>query len=81
MKLGGMILISLEDMKESCAVIRGFSFFFPFAYEREGKRDRGERKQKKMRGGWRETDNRTYCGRNMETASRVRLGAGSLGVR
>lgn len=46
MKLGGMILISLEGMKESCAVIRGFSFF-SFRTRGREKRDRGERKQKK----------------------------------
>lgn len=78
MKLGGMILISLEGMKESCAVIRGFSFFF--VQEGGEKRQRRE-KTKEMRGRWRETDNRTYCGRNMETASRVRLSAGSLSIR
>lgn len=47
MKLGGMILISLEGMKESCVVIRGFSLFFSFRMrgreketeERENKRN------------------------------------------
>lgn len=46
MKLGGMILISLEGMKESCAVIRGFSFFFLLRMRgREKETEEGENKR------------------------------------
>lgn len=47
MKLGGMILISLEGMKESCAVIRGFSFFLFFFFHMRGREKKTEKKENK----------------------------------